>query len=116
MNPIYPWLDPIEVRRLAERLMMPAKASEISVKEAGFDEAFVGYASSPPPSGPATQATPAPVAAPAPEPTRGSAPVATHPEPVQQPVSETISATARGPFLDSIQQFKFASHWNGCIL
>ena len=112
MNPIYPWLDPIEVRRLAERLMMPAKASEISVKEAGFDEAFVGYASSPPPSGPATQATPAPVAAPAPEPTRGSAPVATHPEPVQQPVSETISTTARGPFLDRIQQFRDWMHHN----
>ena len=45
MDPIYPWLDPIEVRRLADRLMMPNREPAVTVTDAGFDEGFVGYAS-----------------------------------------------------------------------
>ncbi|MBC8127994.1 MAG: hypothetical protein H8M99_12705, partial [Gloeobacteraceae cyanobacterium ES-bin-144] len=44
MDPIYPWLDPIEVRRLAERLMKPDHEPSMAVTDAGFGEGFVGYA------------------------------------------------------------------------
>jgi hypothetical protein len=44
MDPINPWLDPTEVRRLAERLLYPAHESAMTATDAGFDEAFIGYA------------------------------------------------------------------------
>ena len=47
MNPINPWLDPVEVRRLAERLMRPARSPDLTVKDAGFDSSFIGYATEP---------------------------------------------------------------------
>lgn len=100
MDPINPWLDPVEVRRLAERLMQPARDPAVSVTDAGFDEGFVGYASARPAAYPAPAASPARVVA---------APVDT-PVPVSpavpQPVSEIIPPTARGPFLDRIQLFR----------
>lgn len=89
MDPINPWLDPVEVRRLAERLMMPVPDSTVSVADAGFDEAFVGYAS----ARPAAPTLPPPV-------------VMARPEPVRQPVSESIPSSARGPFLERIQRFR----------
>ncbi len=45
MDPIYPWLDPIEVRNLANQLLRPVKQPIVSVSDAGFSEAFVGFAS-----------------------------------------------------------------------
>jgi hypothetical protein len=45
MDPINPWLDPAEVRRLAERLMRPVRDPALSCVEAGFGSAFVGFAS-----------------------------------------------------------------------
>ena len=45
MDPIYPWLDPVEVRRLADRLMKPNREPSVTVADAGFDEGFVGFAS-----------------------------------------------------------------------
>ena len=96
MDPIYPWLDPIEVRRLAEGLMKPHREPTIAVEDAGFDQTFVGYATdrpSPPlnrPSLPPHQQvaeTPAP------------APVIAAPEEVASP------SIARGPFLDRISRF-----------
>ena len=44
MDPVHPWLDPIEVRRLAERLLQPVQQPSVQVIEAGFGEQFVGYA------------------------------------------------------------------------
>ena len=82
MDPINPWLDPAEVRRLAERLMQPNRESAVPAPDAGFDDAFVGYASETLPQPPAP-----PVAA-----------------PLQAPV-ETLT-TARGPFLDRITRFR----------
>lgn len=48
MDPIYPWLDPIEVRRLADRLMRPERQSAVTVPDAGFDDGFVGFAGAQP--------------------------------------------------------------------
>ena len=102
MNPINPWLDPAEVRRLAERLMNPVRDPAVNISDAGFDAAFVGYAS----AGPAAR-TPAPA-----PPSTAPASPANVPEPnVFEPApaktaSESITSTAHGPFLERIQRFR----------
>ncbi len=40
MDPINPWLDPAEVRRLAERLMKPNREPAVPAPDAGFDDAL----------------------------------------------------------------------------
>ena len=92
MDPINPWLDPVEVRQLADQLMKPGRPPAASVSDAGFDDAFVGFASDPVadplPSPPQIRETaPPPPAAP------------TMPQP-------DIQTTARGPFLERITQFR----------
>ena len=82
MDPINPWLDPAEVRRLAERLMQPNREPAVPAPDAGFDDAFVGYASD------AILQPPTP-------PVREVIPLA--------PLTQT---TARGPFLDRITRFR----------
>lgn len=49
MNSVSQWIDPVEVRRLAEGLMMHSKApaSPVTLEDAGFDADFVGFASAP---------------------------------------------------------------------
>lgn len=93
MDPVYPWLDPIEVRRMADRLMKPNREPSVTVTDAGFDDGFVGYGTdsvSPPPppaAAPAIHTTAAKVSA--------------------QPESLFI---ARGPFLDRITRFRDWMH------
>jgi hypothetical protein len=95
MDPINPWLDPIEVRRMAERLMRPNREPAVSVTDAGFDSGFVGFATgqptqpeTPPPASPSPSAEPIAPVAPAPPPTVDT------------------RTTARGPFLDRITRFR----------
>ena len=60
MNPINLWLDPTEVRRLAEQLMSPSEKPTMTATDAGFDSAFIGYAASdeePPVTPPSVQQT-----------------------------------------------------------
>jgi hypothetical protein len=95
MDPINPWLDPIEVRRLAERLIRPVHDPVVTVADAGFDEAFVGYAGARPPA----EAAPARIVEPA-----AAEPVPQAPAPAPAPAP--IQSTARGPFLDRIQRFR----------
>jgi hypothetical protein len=70
MDPINPWLDPVEVRRLAERLMRPVRDPALSCTEAGFGATFVGFAGprpNPQESGPAQfnpEPPPTPIAPP----------------------------------------------------
>lgn len=92
MDPIYPWLDPVEVRRLAERLITPNHEPAVSVTDAGFDDGFVGYASETAASLPLTPSPPPPV--------RETAPAPPQEPPVEYPTS------ARGPFLERIQRFR----------
>lgn len=94
MDPIHPWLDPVEVRRLADRLMRPNREPAVTVTDAGFDEGFVGYA---------TGQAPQPAAPPPPQPAREE-PVARIDPPFQS-MAET-QTTARGPFLDRITRFR----------
>jgi len=93
MDPIYPWLDPIEVRRLADRLMRPDRDTPPPVTDAGFGEGFVGFATDQPPA--------AFIPAPPPLPPR-----AEPPGPFQAPPPVEIQGNARGPFLDRIHRFR----------
>ncbi len=101
MDPIHPWLDPLEVRRLADILMTPHREPAVAVTDLGFDSGFVGYEAGPPQQQPITPPPP-----PAPSP---FIPV---PEPapaVIQPTPEN-PATARGPFLDRITRLRDWMH------
>jgi hypothetical protein len=91
MDPINPWLDPVEVRRLADRLMKPNAEPAAPLADAGFGEGFVGYAAAPPPLPPQKVQAPAVPTPP---------PVSPPPPPPENPTS------ARGPFLDRISRFR----------
>jgi hypothetical protein len=110
MDPINPWLDPIEVRRLADRLMQPSREQSPPVTDPGFDEGFIGFA-------PDHSPAPIPVISPA-------IPMATQVLPIaptvvsepqiqvarvpifHQEIPVEIPISARGPFLDRIIRFR----------
>ncbi len=116
MDPIYPWLDPIEVRRLADRLMKPNHEPSVTVSDAGFDEGFVGFASSqaPPPASPLPpppareeppwQGLPVPARQQLPPPSVREVPARQIDSPYQS-MADT-QTTARGSFLDRIIYFR----------
>lgn len=102
MDPIYPWLDPIEVRRLAEGLMRPNRETAAPFSDAGFDDAFVGFA---------TDAAPPPPAAAVPTALAAIVPPESIPAPVIaetsiEPEDSAPNVVARGPFLDRIIRFR----------
>ncbi|HSP43004.1 MAG TPA: hypothetical protein VLO11_09045, partial [Luteolibacter sp.] len=71
MDPLRSWVDADEVRRLAARLIEPARdaAAPMDTGEAGFDEGFVGFTGERPAAVEApvvTAPTPSPAAAPEP--------------------------------------------------
>ncbi len=101
MDPINPWLDPIEVRRLAERLMRPVRDPAVSLADAGFDAAFVGYATA--------QVTP-PVPPPQPQAPAPRPPEPPAPAPPPATPTEPIASSARGPFLERIRRFRDWMH------
>ena len=43
MDPVNPWLDPSEVRHLAEQLLRPVAPARLSAADPGFDKSFVGF-------------------------------------------------------------------------
>ena len=47
MDPIESWVDPQEVRRLAEALMTPASRAQNSSEDATYSQGFVGFAETP---------------------------------------------------------------------
>jgi hypothetical protein len=102
MDPLQPWVDAQEMRRLAEALMTsPVRTLETS-SDAGFNGDFVGFAddktSAPAVPVPAEEKTPTPPAAtvftaPA-EPPRVAAPAV------------TPTTRVRGPFLERLSRFR----------
>jgi hypothetical protein len=86
MDPVNPWIDPSEVRRLAEQLLRPVAPARLSAADPGFDAAFVGFVSGG-------------VVADLPQPTK-SAPVAVQQAPTTSsvpPLPPTIQPTASAP-------------------
>lgn len=43
MDAVNPWLDPSEVRHLAEQLLRPVAPARLSAADPGFDSSFVGF-------------------------------------------------------------------------
>ncbi|MFD2257118.1 hypothetical protein ACFSSA_10550 [Luteolibacter algae] len=43
MDPINPWLDPSEVRHLAEQLLRPVAPARLTAADPGFDADFIGF-------------------------------------------------------------------------
>ena len=54
MDAVNPWLDPSEVRHLADQLLRPVAPARLAAADPGFDQTFVGYTS------PSHQPTPSP--------------------------------------------------------
>jgi hypothetical protein len=85
MDTINPWLDPAEVRQLAEKLIRPVEQSAIVSSDAGFDTSFVGFLDADEPAAEkATAASTTPAAAVTPTPV--AAPVVTTPAPTHAPL------------------------------
>ncbi|MFT4177463.1 MAG: hypothetical protein QM627_12520 [Luteolibacter sp.] len=115
MDPLNPWLDPVETRRLAERLMMPLREPTVSVQDPGFDSVFVGFEAmraapdSPPPATAENPSSPLPstvvpaavVASPSPTENDEPPPLPAHMAAAPPAPSAT---SARGPFLDRIHR------------
>lgn len=103
MDVVHPWLDPVEVRRMAERLLAPVQEQAVPLQDAGFGEQFVGYEPMMPAPAPPAPPTAAPVQPPPPVvevPERASVAA---PPPVAGPQP---NAELRGPFLDRIARFR----------
>ncbi len=45
MDPVNPWLDPSEVRYLAEQLLRPVTPARLTTVDPGFDASFIGFTS-----------------------------------------------------------------------
>lgn len=98
MDPVNPWLDADEVRRMAMRLMNPVRDPGVQVADAGFDEGFVGFAHQRPDSPAPSPPQPAAVSPPSPS----SEPM----EPADSDAAEPPPCRARGPFLERIRLFR----------
>jgi hypothetical protein len=83
MDPINPWIDPSEVRQLAEKLIRPVEQSSIVPKDPGFDTSFVGFVDSDEPAEEIVKVIPNPQSIPVvPKPTQ---PAPAQPAPASAP-------------------------------
>jgi hypothetical protein len=109
IDTINPWLDPVEVRRMAERLMQPARDPVAPLADPGFDDTFIGFGSESraypaQPLNAALRQLPKPAADPVPPALPALVPI---PAPPAIPLaSEVTAVTARGPFLERILHFR----------
>ncbi|QTN33942.1 hypothetical protein HZ994_17010 [Akkermansiaceae bacterium] len=99
MDPVNPWLDPSEVRHLAEQLLRPVAPARLSAADPGFDSSFVGFMTSD-----AQPAAPPQPEAPAPAPLVGKI-VGPTAAPAQSP-EPPPAAPSRTRFLERIQIFR----------
>ncbi len=102
MDPLRSWVDADEVRRLAARLIEPARdpAAPITTGEAGFDEGFVGFTGERP-----AAAEPPDVTAPSPLPAAPEPPAPAF-ETRETETPAPAPQSARGPFLEKIRRFR----------
>lgn len=100
MDPLQPWVDAQEMRRLAEALMTVPMRAPSTPEDAGFNGDFIGFANDPKPS--------PSVPRPAPEkalPPPAAAVVTTPTEPVRA-AAPVVTTRVRGPFLERLSRFR----------
>ncbi|MGJ8633456.1 MAG: hypothetical protein ACSHX7_06005 [Luteolibacter sp.] len=109
MDPVNPWLDPSEVRHLAEQLLRPVSTEHLETTDAGFDSSFVGFAdpqkknASPLPERNEGKEKPQP----APEPPPATTAAATvEPFTPQEPEAPQPPPPSKARFLERIQIFR----------
>jgi hypothetical protein len=91
MDPVNPWLDPAEVRHLAEQLLRPVAPARLSAADPGFDASFIGFT-----SGVASLAPDPPASAPLPTP-----PVPPLPQPIP-PAEQPATSAPQAPPAPSV--------------
>ena len=112
MDAVNPWLDPSEVRHLAEQLLRPPAPPQLSEADPGFTASFVGFmsAGSPPITAPQEPARIPHAAPPEPLPPAPEIPVETPPPPqvphVFQAAPTPPATPSRTRFLERIQIFR----------
>jgi hypothetical protein len=124
MDPVNPWLDPSEVRHLAEQLLRPVAPARLSAADPGFDASFIGFTSGgavtvlpqPPEPAPVAELKAAPRAPSVPPLPQANQPVeqpaaAAPPSPASPPVSQPApepppAAPSRTRFLERIHIFR----------
>jgi hypothetical protein len=100
MDPINPWLDPSEVRHLAEQLLRPVAPAHLCAADPGFDSSFVGFT-------PAGQAIEEREQQPPPPPHQAMAAPAPPPQPIPQEIPQPPpAAPSRTRFLERVQIFR----------
>jgi hypothetical protein len=112
MDPVHPWVDPQEMRRLAEVLLSPPAKPAQATEDAGFSLDFVGFAQhngipvQQPPPGKETAAVDSPfqIVEPA-QPAKSVTPES-------QP---TPASKVRGPFLERLSRFREWLHTRGLV-
>ncbi len=109
MDPIDPWLDPSEVRHLAEQLMRPPGSARLDAADPGFDPSFVGFMGEPGEVAerkteplPKGETAPTPSREPKP-PVAETPPIETAPQPVPEPPP---AASPESILLERIQIFR----------
>ena len=101
MDPVNPWLDPSEVRHLAEQLMRPVAPARLSAADPGFDSSFVGFTAQ------AAETATVPQHQPEPPPPQHIEKEAPQPAPVpQEDPPPPPAAPSRTRFLERIQIFR----------
>jgi hypothetical protein len=100
MDPVQPWVDPIEIRRLAEALMAPLARPNSPADDAGFNGDFVGFSQN-------QEATCEVGATADPMPAGSTESSVTHTEAPQVAAPTTTHETpVRGPFLERLSRFR----------
>lgn len=113
MDPVHPWVDPQEMRRLAEALMSAPAKPMMTSEDAGFSGEFEGFAKGQTPPGiepmsiSATSVPDPVLVIPA-----GRAPI--NPLVVEPPIRLAIGKV-RGPFLERISHFREWLHVRGLV-
>lgn len=103
MDPLSSWVDADDVRRLAARLIEPARdpSAPVPAGEPGFDAGFIGFIAERPAPAEATAAMPA-----APAPAAGPGPAVSRFLRQAPEAPMAASQSERGPFLEKIRSFR----------
>lgn len=108
MDPIDPWLDPAEVRLLAEQLLRPVASAHPDAADPGFDPSFVGFMGTP--ESHAEKTPPAPSREPEP-PLAEQPPIQTDSQPAPEPTSAAEPIPAASPESLLLERIRIFREW-----